>query len=70
MICLQKAGEFNLYTGTTINCYRFEVNGTYVQDQTSETSSGQWRLLVAWDDGTNASIQMDRHCLLGVRERS
>lgn len=58
--CLEKAGEFRLYyTGTTINRYRFGVGGVEVQDQTSGTASGQWRFVVGWYDGTNASIQMD-----------
>lgn len=58
--CLEKTGEFRLYyTGTAVNRYRFGVGGVEVQDQTSGTTSGQWRFVVAWYDGTNASIQVD-----------
>jgi hypothetical protein len=59
-ICLQKPGEFKLsYSGTTLNRYRFEVNGSVVQDQTCCTTNGQWRFVVGWYDGTNACIQVD-----------
>lgn len=58
--CLEKADEFRLYyTGTALNRYRFRVGEVEVQEQTSGTISGQWRFVVAWYDGTNASIQMD-----------
>lgn len=58
--CLEKADEFRLYyTGTAVNRYRFRVGDVEIQDQTSGTVSGQWRFVVAWYDGTNASIQMD-----------
>jgi hypothetical protein len=59
-ICLQKAGEFKLsYSGTALNRYRFEVNGSVAQDQTCCTTQGQWRFVVGWFDGTIASIQVD-----------
>ncbi|HEY9174326.1 MAG TPA: LamG-like jellyroll fold domain-containing protein [Verrucomicrobiae bacterium] len=57
---LEKAYEFSLYySGTSLNRYRFELNGTYVQDQTSGTTAGQWRFVVGWYDGTNINIQVD-----------
>ncbi|HEY9172388.1 MAG TPA: glycoside hydrolase domain-containing protein [Verrucomicrobiae bacterium] len=57
---LEKTNAFSLYyTGTTINRYRFEVNGATVQDQTSGTAVGQWRFVVGWFDGTNINIQVD-----------
>ncbi len=58
--CFEKQNEFRLYyTGTVTNRYRFCVGDAEVQDQTSGTTSGQWRFVVGWYDGTNANIQMD-----------
>ena len=57
---LAKPGEFRLYyAGTTLNRYRFQLGSAEVQDQTSGTLPGQWRLVLAWYDGTNACIQLD-----------
>lgn len=57
--CLEVTNEFALYyTGTSINRYRFEVNGASVQDQTS-IALGQWRFVVAWFDGSNVHIQVN-----------
>ncbi|HEY9174325.1 MAG TPA: LamG-like jellyroll fold domain-containing protein, partial [Verrucomicrobiae bacterium] len=57
---LEKTGEFSLYyTGASLNRYRFELNGVYVQDPTSGTVAGQWRFVVGWFDGTNINIQVD-----------
>lgn len=68
---LQKAGEFSLYyTGSTINRYRFEVNGTTVADATSGTLAGQWRFVVGWHDGTNAQIQVDNGPVYSVAARA
>jgi len=59
-ICIGKDGEFQLYyTGTVTNRYRFRVGQSEVQEQTPGTTSGQWRFVVAWFDGSNACIQMD-----------
>lgn len=57
---IEKPGEFRLYyTGPTVNRYRFQLGSVEVQDQTPGTRAGQWRLVIAWYDGTNACIQMD-----------
>lgn len=57
---LEKGPEYRLYyTGTQVNRYRFRVGNAEVQDQTSGTRAGQWRLVIAWYDGTHANIQMD-----------
>ncbi len=57
--CLEKPSEFRLYyTGTAVNRYRFEVNGAYVQDQSSG-KIGEWRFVLGWYDGTNAYIQVN-----------
>lgn len=57
---LEKPGEYRLYyTGPQINRYRFQFGGVEVQEQTPGTGAGQWRLVIAWYDGTNACIQMD-----------
>lgn len=57
---IQKAGEYRLYyTGPLINRYRFQLGDSEVQEQTPGTRAGQWRLVIAWFDGTNANIQMD-----------
>jgi hypothetical protein len=57
---VEKAGEYRLYyTGPLTNRYRFRFGSVEVQEQTPGTVAGQWRLVVAWYDGTNACIQMD-----------
>jgi hypothetical protein len=64
--CLEKTNEFALYyTGTSINRYRFEVNSAVVQDQTS-IAVGQWRFVVGWFDGSNASIQVNNGTVYSV----
>ena len=57
---IEKAGEYRLYyTGNLVNRYRFRLGEVEVQEQTPGTRVGQWRLVMAWFDGTNACIQMD-----------
>jgi hypothetical protein len=59
-IAIEKAGEYRLYyTGPLTNRYRFQFGSVEVQEQTAGTMAGQWRLVIAWYDGTNACIQMD-----------
>jgi hypothetical protein len=58
--CVEKTNEFQLaYTGQATNRFRFRVNNVEVRSLTGSPSVGQWRFVVAWYDGTNASIQVE-----------
>lgn len=59
-VAVEKAGEYRLYySGPQVNRYRFRLGSVEVQEQTPGTRAGQWRLVIAWFDGTHACIQMD-----------